>query len=238
MKAEGIMLPGSSVERLTQCRLPLRIRSYMPIDAQQIVGLGITQTKDTRVTIMKETQGEFTMIDYKDLRNGKDHIVIVKDIGDGKNVPVRIHSSCITAETFHAATCDCEEQLNTSLGIIEDAGRGALIWLNQEGMDNGLTAKLAQLDAEDKTGSFDAITYDGHLFVDRREYQAAADILKDLGVTSVSLITNNQAKIDDLKRLGIDVVSRIPYISGFDNEIANAYLKSRRERGYLDDTLS
>lgn len=223
----------SSIERLTECTLPLRLRTIAPIPPQILSQLPHTLPTDAQTSILTEKESNFRMISYRGFEDGKDHVAIIKSAGDGKRIPIRVHSSCLTAETFHTSLCDCEEQLNMALSIADEADLGGVIWLNQEGMGNGLPAKLAQIDFEARSGTYEPVTYHGELFIDRREYKIAADILKDLGISSVKLITNNSSKITEMQQLGIEVVSRIPCIVDTPSKWASSYMQSRREKGYL-----
>lgn len=233
MTPESLNYKPSSVERLSECTLPLRIRYFSPISWENLDQASKISSTDTRTFLTTEKESVFKMIAYKGVVDGKDHVVVIKDIGEGKNVPIRIHSSCLTAETFHASICDCEDQLNLALSIADEQQMGGVIWLNQEGMSNGLAAKLAQIDYESRTGKYDPVTYHGETFIDRREYNIAAEILRDLGISSIQLITNNPSKINEIQQLGIAVVSRIPCIIDASSKQAISYLEERRRQGYL-----
>lgn len=233
MTPEYLSHKPSSVERLTECALTLRIRRFSPVSPENLGQTFKISSTDTRAFLTTEKESVFKMIAYKGAVDGKDHIAVIKDVGEGKNVPIRIHSSCLTAETFHASTCDCEGQLNFALSLADEQQMGGVIWLNQEGMGNGLAAKLAQIDYESRTGKYDPVTYHGETFIDRREYNIAVEILKDLGISSIQLITNNPSKINEIQQLGIKVVSRIPCIIDAANKQAISYLEERRRQGYL-----
>lgn len=227
-----------SVERLSECNLPLRIRRIVLVGQDQLSPELLEKNSDVLAKNAKtyltfEHESTFQMIVYRDLNNGKEHLAVIKGLKDGKDIPIRIHSACLTAETFHTPICDCEEQMRASLAIVDAADAGGVIWMNQEGMDNGLAAKIAQINSEFKTGSYDPITYHGELFVDRRDYHAAADILRDLGIKSVYLITNNPSKVEGIQQAGIIVTGRIPCIIDDLSSDASSYLDTRRTQGYL-----
>ncbi len=234
MSQEEFGLNPEKVERLSESILPLRVRRSIPLPPgiENAVDLQIGDQEEVR--LITERTSPFRMIAYKDIINGKEHLAVIKGIGDGTDVPIRVHSSCLTAETFHASTCDCQEQLDEALVHADEAGLGGVIWLNQEGNDNGLGPKLAQIEHERLTGTFESVEYKGELFADNRTYEAAASILRDLGIKSVWLITNNPDKIDGLRALGIDVTGRIPSIVNMGATIATSYLHARRaETNYL-----
>ena len=152
-----------SIERLTECTLPLRIRYFSPFSTENLDQASNVASPNSKTFLITEKESVFKMIDYRGVIDGKDHVVVIKDVRDGKNVPIRIHSSCLTAETFHTSICDCEDQLNTALSIVDERKFGGIIWLNQEGMSNGLAAKFAQIDYESRTGKYDPVTYHGCL---------------------------------------------------------------------------
>jgi 3,4-dihydroxy 2-butanone 4-phosphate synthase/GTP cyclohydrolase II len=157
----------------------------------------------------------------------------------GEDVPVRIHSECITGDIFGSLRCDCGEQLDAALDRISEAGRGVLIYLRgQEGRGIGLVPKLRAYNLQDEgLDTVDANTAQG-LPADAREYSAAAQILRDLGVTSVALLSNNPAKRLDLERHGITVARRVP-IELPANPENEAYLRTKRDRmGHQLDSLS
>ncbi len=221
------------VERLSECTIPLRIRHTIPLPRGiEVDTLSIGD--ELKLTIERTSQ--FRMVAYRDVENGKEHVAVMKGVGNGVDVPIRIHSSCLTAETFHASTCDCQEQLEGALVYADEAGVGGVIWLNQEGNDNGLGPKLAQIEHERLTGTFDAVTYRGRLFSDNRTYEAAASILLDLGIQSVQLITNNPDKISGLRAQGVNVTHRIPSMADTGTSIATSYLRARRTiTNYMKD---
>lgn len=234
MSKEELELNSERVERLSECILPLRVRRSIPLPAgiEDAAQLSTGEQEELKLTI--ERTSPFKMVAYRDTENDKEHLAVIKGIGDGTDVPIRVHSSCLTAETFHASTCDCQEQLDGALAHADEAGLGGVIWLNQEGNDNGLGPKLAQIEHERLTGTFEPVEYRGELFADNRTYEAAASILRDLGIKSVQLITNNPDKIDGLRALGIDVTGRIPSVVNTGATIATSYLQARRtETNYL-----
>ncbi len=174
--------------------------------------------------------GEFILHYYTNNIDNKEHIAFVKNnvVGE-RNVPVRIHSECFTGDVLGSRRCDCGEQLDMALQIISEAGRGVLIYLRQEGRGIGLLKKLQAYNLQDEgLDTVDANIHLGHL-PDEREYSMAAAILNILEITSIDLITNNPSKIDELKKLGIQVEQRIPIEIPFHHDNEN-YLKTKAEK--------
>lgn len=163
--------------------------------------------------------GEFVLHYYSNNIDKKEHVAFVKDGVAGKSrVPVRIHSECFTGDVLGSRRCDCGEQLDMALKMINEAGYGILIYLRQEGRGIGLLKKLQAYNLQDEgLDTVDANLQLGHR-ADEREYTIAALMLKDLGVESIDLITNNPKKIDALKSLGITVENRIPIEARFHND--------------------
>ncbi len=174
--------------------------------------------------------GEFILHYFSNSLDEKEHIAFVKGDVLGKDqVPVRIHSECFTGDVLGSLRCDCGEQLEMALEIIEQAGQGVLIYLRQEGRGIGLLNKLKAYNLQDQgMDTVDANIHLGHE-ADERQYDIAALILEDLGVNSVKLITNNPQKIDALKCLGIQVDGRIPIEPSIHND-NRYYLKTKVQK--------
>src|SRR5258708_2926525 len=143
--------------------------------------------------------------------HGREHVALVFGEVAGKaNVPVRVHSECLTGEVFGSMKCDCKEQLDAALAEIVRRGGGALLYLRQEGRGIGLANKIRAYELQ----SLGHDTVDANRLLglpdDARRYDVAADMLSHLGVKSVKLMTNNPGKIDGLRKLGIQVTGRLP----------------------------
>ncbi|HRQ36872.1 MAG TPA: GTP cyclohydrolase [Chloroflexota bacterium] len=177
--------------------------------------------------------GVFNEILYYD--GQKESIAIVMgDILNGTEVLCRVHSSCLSAHIFNSIECDCREQMEISQALIKEEGRGIVIWLDQEGRGNG---HLALINA-DKTAKINGITqtqaYKLHGFLeDARNFTRAAEILQDLGVTSIVVLTNNPTKAEDLKATGINVVGIKQVVIDVDkSDILKKYYKDKIEQGH------
>ncbi len=186
-------------------------------------------------------RGEFEVYGYRGTVDGLEHMALVKgDVAGSEDVLVRVHSSCATGDVFHSLRCDCGEQLERAMDEIESAGRGVLVYLAQEGRGIGLLDKLRAYELQQNgRDTVDANTELGH-DADPREFHAAAHILRDLGVQSVQLLTNNPRKVDELERYRVPVSARLPLeIAARDTN--RSYLTTKRDRlGHLlsDDALS
>jgi 3,4-dihydroxy 2-butanone 4-phosphate synthase/GTP cyclohydrolase II len=171
--------------------------------------------------------GEFTLHYFTNNIDEKEHIALVYgDITGRNNVPVRIHSECFTGDVLGSRRCDCGEQLDMALQLISDHGQGVLVYLRQEGRGIGLLKKLQAYNLQDQgLDTVDANIHLGHL-ADEREYTIAALMLQKLQIKSVDLITNNPKKIDELKKLGINVEKRISIETDYHHDNLE-YLKTK-----------
>ena len=186
--------------------------------------------EDKVQTRIPTIHGEFILHYYTNSIDDKEHIAFVKSEVAGKdNVPVRIHSECFTGDVLGSRRCDCGEQLDMALDLINQTGYGVLIYLRQEGRGIGLLKKLQAYNLQDQgLDTVDANIKLGHL-ADEREYDIAALILNDLQVKSIALITNNPLKIDEITKLGIQVTERIPIETHIHHDNLG-YLKTQVER--------
>lgn len=156
-------------------------------------------------------EGEFELALYMSNRDDKEHLALMHgDVKNASNLLVRVHSECFTGDVLGSRRCDCGEQLHSAMQLIAEAGQGLVIYLRQEGRGIGLLNKLRAYNLQDQGyDTVDANLVLGHQ-ADEREYGVAALILKDLGVRSIQLLTNNPHKIESLKQLGVTVNTRIP----------------------------
>ncbi|CAL0309489.1 unnamed protein product [Lupinus luteus] len=175
------------------------------------------------------TWGPFRAHCYKSLVDGIEHIAMVKgDIGDGQDILVRVHSECLTGDIFGSARCDCGNQLALAMQQIEAAGKGVLIYLRgHEGRGIGLGHKLRAYNLQDDGRDTVEANEELGLPVDSREYGIGAQILRNLGVRSMKLMTNNPAKYIGLKGYGLTVSGRIPLLTLITSE-NKRYLETKR----------
>lgn len=178
--------------------------------------------------------GTFTAYGYENTLNGEHHVALVKgDISNGEDVLCRVHSECLTGDVFASRRCDCGDQLHKALEMIEENGRGILLYMRQEGRGIGLLNKLKAYELQsqgmDTVEANIALGFDEDL----REYYVGAQILKDLGVKSLNLMTNNPDKIYQLQDFEIEISKRVPIvIEAHDGD--EFYLATKRDKmGHL-----
>ena len=185
-------------------------------------------------TDMPTRYGHFTAYGYINKLNGEHHVALVKgELGEGENLLCRVHSECLTGDTFGSLRCDCGQQLHAAMRQIEEEGRGILLYMRQEGRGIGLINKLRAYELQEQGMD----TLEANLALgfkgDEREYYIGAQILRDLGAKTLRLFTNNPDKVYQLQDFGMEIVERVP-IQAQANPHDIRYLRTKQRRmGHL-----
>ncbi len=178
--------------------------------------------------------GDFDIHVYARPGDRREHVALVRgELGDGRNVMVRLHSSCLTGDIFHSARCDCGEQLEAAMQRIATEERGVIVYLQQEGRGIGLANKIRAYALQDE--GYDTVEANERLGfgADERDYEPARDILRDLGVRSMRLLTNNPRKQAGVESHGLSVSELIP-LEIPPSDVSRRYLQTKKEKlGHL-----
>ncbi|MFE7553179.1 bifunctional 3,4-dihydroxy-2-butanone-4-phosphate synthase/GTP cyclohydrolase II [Streptomyces gardneri] len=239
----GLRPAGAIVEIAGEDGVMLRLPELVPFARKH--GLTIISIEDliayrrsAEPTVRREAEvqlptahGDFTAYGYRSTVDGVEHVALVHgEIGDGQGLLVRVHSECLTGDIFHSLRCDCGPQLQASMDRITEAGRGVVVYLRgHEGRGIGLLSKLRAYELQEQGRDTLDANLELGLPADARDYAAGAQILADLGVRSLRLMTNNPDKIDALTRYGLTVEGRepMPVTAGEHNL---RYLRTKRDR--------
>lgn len=218
---------------------PLRIKELLDENREhECEGLGEDHVcvRIAAIADLPSRFGDFQVVAFYNNRDDKEHAAFVKgDVCGAEDVPVRVHSECLTGDAIGSLRCDCRDQLEYALSRIGQMEKGILLYMRQEGRGIGLTNKLRAYGLQD----YGYDTVDANLALgfrdDEREYSAAAHMLHSLKVESIQLMTNNPNKINDLTRHGIVVSQRLPHVIP-PNEHNAFYLQTKAERsGHMID---
>ncbi|MDH6354750.1 3,4-dihydroxy 2-butanone 4-phosphate synthase/GTP cyclohydrolase II [Dysgonomonas sp. PH5-45] len=179
---------------------------------------------------MPTQYGDFRLIPFRQKSNGMEHVALIKGTWE-KDEPlmVRVHSSCMTGDIFGSKRCECGEQLHKAMEMIQKEGKGAIVYLNQEGRGIGLMAKIAAYKLQEE--GLDTVDANLHLGyrADEREYGIGASILRELGISKMRLLTNNPVKRIGLESFGLNIVENIP-IEIAPNPHNSFYIKTKKEK--------
>ena len=230
MAEDGHMLRGEGLEKLAK-KFNLKMTSVEQIQKYKLEKLREKEKliEQTDIINLPTDYGTFKAISFLDKENEEEHIALIKGVINKEDVLCRIHSECLTGDVFGSHRCDCGSQLHKSLEMIEKEGSGVLVYLRQEGRGIGLFNKIKAYKLQEE--GYDTVDANIKLGfpADMRNYRIAADILEELGVKSVRLLTNNPDKIEQVEKYNIKVNNRVP-IEIHSNEIDKIYLKTKADR--------
>lgn len=228
-----IMNPDGTMARTPQLLAFARKHGLKIVTIEDLIAYRKTNEihmKKSAAAKLPTKHGEFDIHGFVHEYSGEHHVaLVVGNISDGKPVLARLHSECLTGDVFGSHRCDCGEQLDFALKAIAKEGRGVLLYMRQEGRGIGLINKLKAYTLQEQ--GLDTVEANLKLGFpeDMRDYSAAAQMLKDLGVHSLRLMTNNPQKVEEITKYGVSVEERIPLIIASNKNNAH-YLKTKKEK--------
>jgi 3,4-dihydroxy 2-butanone 4-phosphate synthase/GTP cyclohydrolase II len=179
---------------------------------------------------MPTAYGEFTLVAFRETLTGKHHVALVKgDVSGKENVLVRVHSECLTGDVFHSLRCDCGDQLALALERIEEEGEGVLLYMAQEGRGIGLLNKLKAYELQEQGRDTVEANVELGFPPDARDYGIGSQILAELGLSTIRILTNNPRKMAGIEGFGLRVVEQVP-IEVPANEENARYLEAKRDK--------
>jgi len=228
-----IMRPDGEMARLPELKKFAERHRLKIVTVDQLIAY--RQQHEKLVERVAETQlptkyGAWTAIAYRSVIDPDEHVALVMgDIAGGGSVLVRVHSQCVTGDVFHSMRCDCGEQLERAMSMIAEEGRGVVVYMRQEGRGIGFHNKLMAYALQD--GGLDTVEANEALgfAADRRDYGVGMQILVDLGLKDIRIITNNPAKRAGLEGFGLNMVERVPIVIE-PNEYNLRYLQTKRDK--------
>ena len=206
-------------------------KSAKPEPSVQASRLSVERVAEAK---LPTEMGEFRLIGYRSLTSEEEFVVLARgEFAPNEPTLTRIHSQCLTGDVFGSTKCDCGQQLHTTMRMIADAGRGAIIYQQQEGRGIGIINKIRAYALQDRGADTIQANEQLGFAADLRQYEQCGEILTDLGMKRVRLISNNPAKIQALTNCGLEIVERVPLEIKFYRSLAR-YLKTKREEmGHL-----
>jgi 3,4-dihydroxy 2-butanone 4-phosphate synthase / GTP cyclohydrolase II len=232
-----IMNPDGTMARMPELRVLARRFGLKIVTIADLVKYILRHERlVSRVaqTCLPTRFGEFVVRAYRSIVDGQEHVALIKGkVDTGEPILVRVHSECLTGDVFHSLRCDCGEQLESALAAIEKEGQGVFLYMSQEGRGIGLGNKLRAYELQEQGKDTVEANLELGFPPDLRDYGIGAQILMDLGIRQMRLLTNNPRKIVGLEGYGIKVVERIPVEVKAQEKNIN-YLKTKKEKlGHL-----